>query len=46
MTLMNSVVGSLVKELPGGEIIKEVKEHTEAAYQTADAIREDREDEE
>lgn len=44
MTIMNSIIGSLVKELPGGEIIKEMKEHTEAAYQTAEALRQDSED--
>ena len=46
ITIMSSVIGSLVKEVPGGEIIKEMKEHKEAAYQTAEALSEDREDEE
>ena len=42
--VMNSVLGSLLKAFPGMEIVKELKEHLEASYETADAIREEQEE--
>jgi hypothetical protein len=41
--VMNSILGSLVKAFPGMEIVKELKEHIEASYETAGAMREERE---
>jgi hypothetical protein len=41
--LMNSILGSLLGHIPGGEIVKELKEHLNASYEIADALRGDRE---
>ena len=41
--LMNSILGSLLGHIPGGEVIKELKEHLNASYGIAAALREDRE---
>jgi hypothetical protein len=41
--VMNSILGSLLKAFPGMEVVKELKEHVEAGYEIAGAIREERE---
>ncbi len=41
--VMNSVLGSLPDILPGKEILKELKEHTEAGYEVGEHLAEQRE---
>jgi hypothetical protein len=41
--VMNSILGSLLKAFPGMEVVKELKEHVEAAYEIAGAKQEVRE---
>ena len=43
-TVMNSILGSLPDVLPGKEIIKELKEHTEAGYEVGEHLAEQRQD--
>jgi hypothetical protein len=35
--VMNSILGSLLKAFPGMEVVKELKEHVEAAYEIAES---------
>jgi hypothetical protein len=42
--VMNSILGSLLGHIPGGDVVKEMKDHLNASYGIAAAMKEDRED--